>query len=195
METKLGIWVEENARLFRYLPEIKSLNADADNILMSGNTSAILSSTMRALYNKADIYVAADSKYIADAKCEIDNINKIDEVWHKHLRPSFYDIIISSLSIEHLSVRELTPYLFDSYDSLKACGILYLSFPESVRVTGLDKELSPAWYDDRDEVYMKYYSAQDVVNALSMIGFEIKAIEKDEDDALFSVVTVIAAKK
>lgn len=195
MNTKLGIWVEENAMLFRYIAELKSLKPDADSILMSGNTSAILSSTMRALYDKAKIYVAADSAYKEDAKSEIDSFEDLGSLWQEHLKPAFYDIVVSTLAIEHLNVRELTPYLFNLYDSLKHGGILYLSFPESVRVTGLDKELSPSWYDMEEQVYMKYYSAQDVVNALSMIGFEIKAIEKDEDDALYSVVTTIGAKK
>lgn len=195
MNTKLGIWVEENARLFRYIAELKSIKPDADTILMSGNTSVILSITMKALYENARIYGAAESVYIDDAKSEFDSIEIIRDIWQEHLAISFYDIIVSSLVIEHLNVRELTPYLFNLYDSLKQSGILYLSFPESVRVTGLDKELSPAWYDNDEEVFMKYYSAQDVVNALSMIGFEIKAIEKDEDVALYSVVTVIAAKK
>ncbi len=195
MDTKLGIWVEENAGLFRYIAELKSIKRDADAILMSGNTSVFLSSAMRALYNNAKIYASADSEYIEDAKSELAAIESLGAIWQEHLVASFYDIIVSSLAIEHLNVRELTPYLFNMYDSLKQNGILYLSFPESVRVTGLDKELSPAWYDSDAQVYMKYYLAQDVVNALSMIGFEIKAIEKDEDDALYSVVTVIAAKK
>ena len=195
MDTKLGLWVEENAMLFRYIAELKSLKSEADSVLMSGNTSAILSGTLRALYDNAKIYIAAESAYIEDAKSELDSFEILDALWQEHLRPAFYDIVVSALAIEHLGVRELTPYLFNLYDSLKQGGLIYLSFPESVRVTGLDKELSPAWYDIEEQVYMKYYSAQDVVNALSMIGFEIKAIEKDDDEALYSVVSVIGAKK
>ena len=113
----------------------------------------------------------------------------------KTYKGSLYDIAISTLEIEKLNTRELTPYLFNLYDSLSQDGYLYISFPDAISPTAMEKSLYPAWYDENEMIYMKYYMAYDVANALGMIGFEVKAIEGDNNNDLIHVVTIIARKK
>lgn len=194
MESKLGLWILDNAELFRYVTEIYSIKSDAENILLSGKVSAYLGSIAKVMYPTARIVaVDSDGKALNDAASECEGMECAIGDFSTYLENGF-DIAISALEIETLNTRELTPYLFNLYDSLNSGGVLYLSFPDAVAPTAMEKNLYPAWYDEEEMIYMKYYMAGDVANALSMIGFQIKAMEADNNNELLHVVTLIAQK-
>lgn len=191
METKLGQWAESRAGLFRYVSELLQCKDRADAILLSGDVSALMAGVLSRLYPAAGIYASADdADVIRDARSEYKALKSIDSI-----RNNFFDIAVSLLQIQSLNTRELTPYLFDLYDSLRAGGVLMLSFPEAAATTVIEKNLFPSWYDQSKSVYMKYYMSDDVVRALGLIGFDIRAIERDPVEELYSVVTIIAAKR
>ena len=194
MTRKLGYWILDNADLFRYLADIPELKSSAERILLSGKVSSYLASTMAALYNNAElIAVDSDDLSLSDAATEYEDMISIKEDFSSY-RGQMFDIAVSALAIETLNTRELTPYLFNLYDSLNSGGVLYISFPDAIAPTAMEKNLYPAWYDEDEMIYMKYYMAGDVANALSMIGFQIKAMEADRNNDLLHVVTLIAVK-
>lgn len=194
MTRKLGYWILDNADLFRYLADIPELKSSAERILLSGKVSSYLASTMAALYNSAEIIaVDSDGLSLSDAATEYEDMTSVKEDFSIY-RGQMFDIAVSALAIETLNTRELTPYLFNLYDSLNSGGVLYISFPDAIAPTAMEKNLYPAWYDEDEMIYMKYYMAGDVANALSMIGFQIKAMEADRNNDLLHVVTLIAVK-
>ena len=162
--------------------------------MLSGNVSSYVASTIAALYNNAElIAVDSDGLSLADAASEYEDMTSVKEDFSIY-RGQMFDIAVSALAIETLNTRELTPYLFNLYDSLNSGGVLYISFPDAIAPTAMEKNLYPAWYDEDEMIYMKYYMAGDVANALSMIGFQIKAMEADRNNDLLHVVTLIAVK-
>ena len=194
MTRKLGYWILDNAELFKYLADIPELKNNAERILLSGKVSSYLASTMAALYSNAEIIaVDSDSLTLSDAAGEYEDMISINESFSNYSGQAF-DVAVSALAIETLNTRELTPYLFNLYDALNSGGVLYLSFPDAIAPTAMEKNLYPAWYDEDEMIYMKYYMAGDVANALSMIGFQIKAMEADRNNDLLHVVTLIAVK-
>ena len=195
MRKKLGSWVSSNADLFRYIGEIPQLKAGAERVLLSGRVASYLASSIASIYPGCEIIaVDADSDTLDDAKSEFEDMISECIPFNKY-HGTMFDVALSALEIETLNTRELTPYLFNLYDSLKAEGVLYLSFPDAVAPTVMEKNLYPAWYDENEMIYMKYYMAGDVANALSMIGFDIKAMEADMNGDLLHVVTIIAQKR
>ena len=196
MTTKLGIWAESRAELFRYASLLPECAAEAGSILLSGDVSALLAGTMHRLYPGASLCAVTDDEAVLhDAESECNGLMCIAEAFDKYAEYDSFDIVLSLLQIQSLNTRELTPYLFSLYDSLKAGGCIMLSFPEAAAHTVIGKNLFPAWYDDSREVYMKYYMAEDVIHALNLIGFDIRAVERDPIEELYSVVTVIAMKR
>ena len=148
------------------------------------------------MYPEAEIIAVDENRtLLSDGKSECSNLICIEEPFYGYSDENTYDIALSILAIQSLNTRELTPYLYNLYDSLKRGGCLYLSFPDAVSLTTMEKNLYPSWYSMDEEVYMKYYMADDVINALSLIGFEIKAIEADSNPDLSHVVSLICIKK
>lgn len=195
MRTKLGQWIFDNAELFRHIAQLPALKKDASRILLSGSASSFLASSVGELYSDSEIVgVDLNAECLEDAQGEYEDMTLVKEDFSSY-KGSLYDIAISTLEIEKLNTRELTPYLFNLYDSLSTDGYLYISFPDAISPTAMEKSLYPAWYDENEMIYMKYYMAYDVANALSMIGFEVKAIEGDNNNDLIHVVTIIARKK
>ena len=164
MRTPLGYWMLDNASLFRYAGELQCMREGAGSVLLSGSASALLSGVFRAMYGDARIVAVSDDRAVLD-----DAINALD-------------------------TRELTPYLFGLYDALLDGGNLYLSFPSTERISPYPKKLVDAWYAMDEKVYMKRYVPEDVLMALSMIGFSIRAIEKDESADLGDITTIHAQK-
>ena len=196
MNSLLGQWIEDNAELFRYTPDVLALKPKADKILLSGGVSACLSGVYRTLYQSSEIVAVDDNKkLLEDGKSECDSLICIDSPFNTFCSNDEYDIAVSLLAIQSLNTRELTPYLYNLYDSLKSGGCLYLSFPDAVSITTMEKNLYPAWYSDKEMVYMKYYMAEDVIRALDLIGFEVKAIESDNNSDLIHVVSLLCIKR
>lgn len=196
MDSALGLWMEDNAELFKYVSELPAISGKSDRILLSGGASALLAGVFGILCPEADI-VAVDSNMdiLADASSECGSLNIINSPFDAYLADESYDLIVSALQIQSLNTRELTPYLFNLYDNLGKGGALYLSFPDAVAPTVMEKNLYPSWYSMYEEVYLKYYMSDDVVNALSLIGFEIKAIEADNNEDLGHVVSLLCVKR
>lgn len=196
MKAPLGQWIEDNAFLFRYSSDIKGLKSNADRILLSGDVSSILAGVFRALYPSAGIVaVDNDKRILEDGMRECGDLVCIEEPFDRYCENDSYDIALSLLQIQSLDTRELTPYLYNLYDSLRIGGVLYLSFPDAVALTAMKKNLYPSWYSENESVYMKYYMADDVMRALAMIGFEIRGVEGDDSPDLNHIVSLLCIKR
>ena len=196
MNSALGLWMEENSKLFRYSVDALSLKDTIGRILLSGGASTMLSGVYNTLCKGAEI-IAVDERedYLEDGKSECPSLEIVKAPFASYIGKENFDLAVSVLQIQSLNTRELTPYLFNLYDSLSTGGVLYLSFPDAVGLTAMEKNLYPSWYSMDEEVYMKYYMADDVISALSLIGFNIKAIEADANEDIGHVVSLLATKK
>lgn len=194
MRTPLGYWMLDNASLFRYAGELQCMREGAGSVLLSGSASALLSGVFRAMYGDARIVAVSDDREVLDdALSEDGALVAVNEPFASY-DGSGFDIAVSVLAINALDTRELTPYLFGLYDALLDGGNLYLSFPSTERISPYPKKLVDAWYAMDEKVYMKRYVPEDVLMALSMIGFSIRAIEKDESADLGDITTIHAQK-
>lgn len=196
MNTPLGQWIEDNAELFKYAPNVFSLKSEINSILLSGGASICLAGLFRAISKDSSITaVDCSDVMMEDGKTECDDIECINENFSGYLKENSFDAAISVLQIQSLDTRELTPYLYNLYDCLKNGGVLYISFPDAIAPTVMGKNLYPSWYSMDEEVFMKYYMADDVIRALSLIGFDVKAMEADENKDLGHVVSLLCVKR
>ena len=196
MNSALGMWMEDNPELFKYVSELPSIAEKTDRILLSGGASSLLAGVFDILCPGSEI-IAVDKNMdvLSDAAKECGTLKLVNSSFEDYLPEPCFDVAVSVLQIQGLNTRELTPYLFNLYDCLEKGGALYLSFPDAVAPTVMEKNLYQSWYSMDEEVYMKYYMADDVVNALSLIGFEIKAIEADDNEDLGHVVSLLCVKR
>ena len=154
----------------------------------------ILSGVFRAMYGEARIVAVSEDRAVLDDACLEDGaLIAVNEPFASY-EGSGFDIAVSVLAISGLDTRELTPYLFALHDALLDGGSLYLSFPSTDKISPYPKKLVDAWYAMDEKIYMKRYVPEDVLMALSMIGFSIRAIEKDESADLGDLTTIHAQK-
>lgn len=195
MNDPLGLWMTDNAELFRYAGEIPCMRDGASSILLSGPASAFLAPLYRSLYPDAAITaVAEDKARLEEAKSEEPSLNTVVADPAGYIADKA-DIAVSVLYIQGLDTRELTPYLFNLADSLASGGNLYISFPATLKYELSPKKLVQSWYSMEEEVYFKRYMPDDVMKALSMIGFDIRAVEKDSVPDLDDVVSIHAIRR
>ena len=194
MRTPLGYWMLDNADLFRYAGELQCMREGAGSILLSGSASALLSGVFRAMYGEARIVAVSEDRAVLDDACSEDEaLIAVNEPFASY-EGSGFDIAVSVLAISGLDTRELTPYLFALHDALLDGGSLYLSFPSTDKISPYPKKLVDAWYAMDEKIYMKRYVPEDVLMALSMIGFSIRAIEKDANPDLGDITSIHAMK-
>lgn len=195
MDNPIGYWMYDNAELFRYIGELGCMREGASRILLSGPFSAFLASVCRKLYPDAGIVAVTDRADVLDAA------GKEDEELEKVVMPfneyegTGFDVAVSVLAVNTLDTRELTPYLFSLHDALGSGGNLYLAFPSSGKISPYPKKLVDSWYSMDEKVYMKRYTPEDVIMALSIIGFDVKAIESDDNPDLGKVTSIHAVKR
>lgn len=195
MNDPLGLWMTDNAGLFRYAGEIPCMRDGASSIVLSGPASAFLAPLYRSLYPDAAITaVAEDKARLEEAKSEEPSLDIVVADPAGYIADKA-DIAVSVLYIQGLDTRELTPYLFNLADSLASRGNLYISFPATLKYELSPKKLVQSWYSMEEEVYFKRYMPDDVMKALSMIGFDIRAVEKDSVPDLGDVVSIHAIRR
>ena len=195
MNDPLGLWMTDNAELFRYAGEIPCMRDGASSIVLSGPASAFLAPLYRSLYPDAAITaVAEDKARLEEAKSEEPSLDIVVADPAGYIADKA-DIAVSVLYIQGLDTRELTPYLFSLHDSLADGGFLFLSFPSSSTISPYPKKLVDSWYSMDEKIYMKRYTPEDVVMALSIIGFDVRAIESDDNPDLGKVVSIHAQKR
>ena len=80
MKDPLGLWMTDNAELFRYAGEIPCMREGASSVLLSGSASAFLAPLYRTLYPEAVITAVSDNKaHLAAAKEEEPGLIAIEE--------------------------------------------------------------------------------------------------------------------
>ena len=195
MSHSLCEWMTDNAELFRYAGELSCMREGAGKILLSGTASLFLAPLFRTLYPDAEIIgVDTDREALDEAAAGCSGMIKEEKAFQSAVVPGS-DIAVSVLSIETLETRELTGYLYNIHDSLVEGGNLYLSFPSTDTFVFSPMKEEDAWYDGGTKIRMKRYQADDVVRALSMIGFDIRAIERDLSPDLGTVISLHAVRR
>ena len=191
----LGEWMTDNAGLFRYAGELQCMREEAKRILLSGDSSVFLAPLFRTLYPQSTIIAASDDASVIDeVASEVPDIVRGIIPFSKGVYENI-DIAVSVLSIETLETRELTQYLYSLHDSLTEGGNLYLSFPSTDTFVYSPMKEEKAWWDESRSILMKRYQGDDVIRALSMIGFGIKAAERDNLPDIGTVISIHAERK
>ena len=191
----LGEWMTDNAKLFRYAGELQCMREEAKRILLSGDSSVFLAPLFRTLYPQSTIIAASDDASVfEEVASEVPDIVRGIIPFSKGVYENI-DIAVSVLSIETLETRELTQYLYSLHDSLTEGGNLYLSFPSTDTFVYSPMKEEKAWWDESRSILMKRYQGDDVIRALSMIGFGIKAAERDNLPDIGTVISIHAERK
>ena len=194
MNHPLGLWMTDNAELFRYAGELMCMREKADRILLSGTASVFLAPLFRTLYPESTI-IASDSDREALREEAEECFIVADPVPFQSKVYDDIDIAVSVLAIQTLDTRELTGYLYNLSDSLVSGGNLYISFPSYDHFVFDQMKEVESWYQMDRKVRMKRYQPDDVVRALSMLSFSIRAVEKDENPDLGTVISIHAVKR
>ena len=174
MSHPLGDWMNDNAELFRYAGELSCMREEAERILLSGTASAFLAPLFRTLYPDSAIIVSgAEEDAVSEVLADVPDADVV----------------------QRLETRAMTGYLFSLHDSLAEGGNLLLSFPaEDALVLSPMREID-SWYAMDRKERMKRYRAEDVLQALSLIGFSVRAIESDRNADLGTVVSIHAVRR
>ena len=195
MKHPLGMWMLDNAELFRYAGELRCMREEAERILLSGDASAFLAPLFREMYPESTIIASSPDQAVLDDAASDDPALVKDLC---DIRGAVYEdisIAVSVLAIQAMETRELTGYLFNLHDSLIPGGNLYVSFPSDDRFVFSPMKQEDAWYAMDVKVRIKRYQPDDVLKALSMIGFDIRAVEKDEAPDLGTVFSIHAVRR
>ena len=100
-----------------------------------------------------------------------------------------FDLIYAPMCINYMNQKDVVPFLFDCHDSLSAGGTLILSFHDSLHPDPGQGRLVPLWFSEQ-EVMTKYYTLEDVLNALGTIGFSIRDIREIEGEGIVHAVSL-----
>ena len=188
-------WMTDNAELFRYAGEFSCMREKAERILLSGTASIFLAPLFRTIYPESTIIASSDDEEALNEVSEsVPDIIK-DNVPLTECEYKDIDIAVSMLAIESLETRELTSYLFSLHDALVPKGNLYISFPSTDKFVFSPMKEEKAWWNDGKIIKMKRYQGDDVMKALSMIGFDIKAAERDVLPDLGTVISIHAERR
>ncbi len=195
MSHPLGDWMNDNAELFRYAGELSCMREEAERILLSGTASAFLAPLFRTLYPDSAIIVSgAEEEAVSEVLADVPDAD-VDPRPIEATQFSGIDIAVSMLAVQRLETRAMTGYLFSLHDSLAEGGNLLLSFPaEDALVLSPMREID-SWYAMDRKERMKRYRAEDVLQALSLIGFSVRAIESDRNADLGTVVSIHAVRR
>lgn len=190
MSLPLKEWMEDNAYLFRYAGEMGCMRENADDILLVGDAAAFLAPLFHQIFPKAGIQASADDSVIEEVREEYPCLAHSSQV----SEDNHFDIIAAPFVPSFLESRDFVSFLFSVHSALRIGGNLYLSFIES------DKPYQPAsdmplWWDESCTATIKKYRSEDVLQAMSLVGFDIKAIEKDTVDGSCDVVSIHAISR
>ena len=167
-------WMRKNSRALRHAGSFLSYAESQESILLVGPFAAALAPFYRNLGYDGPLYSYEGGEGY-ERSLMVTSIECVDSICGK------YSVIAAPLYIQSLSVRELTTFLFDSYDSLSDGGLLYISFPDAIAPSVGEKTLVDSFYSE-GKIYMKYYSLVDVLQSTEAVGFSISSIEMDEVD-------------
>ena len=190
MSLSLKEWMEDNAYLFRYAGEMGCMRENADDILLVGDAAAFLAPLFHQIFPKACIQASADDSVIEEVREEYPALLHASHPFEDNR----FDIIAAPFVPSFLESRDFVSFLFSVHSALRIGGNLYLSFLES------DKPYQPAsdmplWWDESRTAAIKKYRSEDVLQAMSLVGFDIKAIEKDTVDVSCDVVSIQASRR
>ena len=66
MKHPLGMWMLDNAELFRYAGELRCMREEAERILLSGDASAFLAPLFREMYPESTIIASSPDQAVLD---------------------------------------------------------------------------------------------------------------------------------
>ncbi len=194
VKSPLAMWIYDNAELFRYLGEFGCMREKTERILLSGAVSSYFAPLMKTIYPSASVTaVDADEDVLKEAAEECHELETVHVPFSRY-DGSGFDIAISALAMQSLDTHELTGYLFSLYDALADGGNLFLSFPSSEHIDVAEKKEVDSWYSMEKKVFMKRYPVADVVKSINIIGFDLRAIEQDDNPDLGRIVSIHAVK-
>ena len=194
MSHPLKEWMEDNASLFRYSGELGCMREEAARILLSGSVAAFLSPLFRTIYPESHIEAVTDDESVIREAMEEDPALEIHAMPFSAFSGSGFDIAVSLIVPSFLDGRDLISYLFSMHEALGEGGNLHITFLSDDKPYFPMKE-EALWYDESEAVSIKRYRPEDFLRALSMVGFDIRAIESDKDDKLGTVISIHAVKR
>ena len=180
-------WCKENVAFTKVVDDVISrLNRNA-NVLCIGKYS-----TLGALMIKDSVGCNVD---IMLNDNEIDKqlflesgirvINKIEES---------YTFVFAPLIINVIDKKEVVPLLFNIEEAMKERSELLLIFLSSKTIDVRALTMMTSFYNSNENMLLKLYTPNDVINTLATLGFKFSKVDKLEVDSLYDMICVDCLK-
>lgn len=177
MFDEFSAWLGENPGFYACLDEVISRLGRSATVLCAGRYSVHAALIIREhVLSPVDVLITDESD-IPEEILSAPGLRFITSL------SGPYTFIYAPVFINTVEKKEVVPFFLDLYDRMKERSEAVFTFFDSVRVTPGSLAPFPSFYKSDEEIMMKLYTAQDVVNTLSMIGLKLKAVDRLDIDA------------
>ena len=188
MNDNFFTWIKENEGYLEPLNEVvQRLNKKA-NVLCIGQYSILGGALIKDIVGaNVDILLDEDSN-IDPTMLEQLNLNRVSSI------KDSYTFVFMPIYINTINKDLVVPLLFDIYEKLKKQSEFLIYFLSSARVEPKPLELMPAFYNEEEKMLVKLYTAEDVINTLSTLGFKFSKIDYLAVNSPYRIVYVDCLK-
>ena len=180
MNDNFFTWIKENEGYLEPLNEVvQRLNKKA-NVLCIGQYSILGGALIKDIVGaNVDILLDEDSN-IDPTMLEQLNLNRVSSI------KDSYTFVFMPIYINTINKDLVVPLLFDVYEKMKKSSEFLVYFLSSARV-----EPKPL---EEEKMLVKLYSAEDVINTLSTLGFKFSKIDYLAVNSPYRIVYVDCLK-
>ena len=188
MNDNFFTWIKENEGYLSPLNDIAERLNKSANVLCIGPYSILGGVLIKDIVGaNVDILLDEDSN-IDSTMLEQLNLNRVSSI------KDSYTFVFMPIYINTINKDLVVPLLFDIYEKLKKQSEFLIYFLSSARVEPKPLELMPAFYCEEDKMLVKLYTAEDVINTLSTLGFKFSKIDYLAVNSPYRIVYVDCLK-
>ena len=188
MNENFFAWIKENEGYLEPLNDVIQRINNKANVLCIGQYSILGGALIKDIVGaNVDILLDKDSD-IDPLMLEQFNLNRVSSI------NDSYTFVFMPIYINTINKDSVVPLLFDVYEKLKKHSEFLIYFLSSARVEPKPLELMPAFYNENEKILVKLYTADDVINTLSTLGFKFSKIDYLAVNSPYRIVYVDCLK-
>ncbi len=177
MFAEFSAWLGENPGFYACLEEVISRLGRSATVLCAGKYSVHAALIIREYVSAPVDVLLTDTEDIPDEILTAPGLHFVTAL------SGPYTFIYAPLFINTVEKKDVVPFFLDAYDAMKEKSEAVFTFFDSVAVTPGSLASFPSFYKGKEEIMMKLYTAQDVVNTVSMIGLKLRAVDRLDIDS------------
>ena len=105
-----------------------------------------------------------------------------------------YNFVFAPMYINYIEKSDFVSLLFDIMDALEPGGIFSFSFHDSPVLKVMELTPVPLWFCEK-EVPTRFYTLQDVLNALTVTGYKILSLDEVKGEGIIHAASLNCFKR